>query len=156
MRPVTPEALAFIGAMEDRDGHRESRLNAFRAACEAHVRRIQMCKEGMGVDRHLFGLLRVFRREGPELGLNEPPGIFRDRGWKILNHNRISTSTTSSLGLVLAGYAPVVDDGLGLRYMTKPEAINFNVTARSGHVSQLDQMTGALESALLELADLFS
>lgn len=155
MRPVTPESLVFIRAMEDPEEDSANRIARFREACEAHVRRIQMCKEGMGVDRHLFGLLQVFRQEGFELGLRETPGIFLDRGWKLLNHNRVSTSTTSSLGLVLAGYAPVVSDGFGLRYMTKPESINFNITARSGHVSQLDRMVQELECALLEIAGMF-
>lgn len=154
MRPVTPQALQFIRAMEQGED-REVCIKVFREACEEHVARIQMCKEGLGVDRHLYGLLQVFRREGEILNIKRCPAIFMDKGWKLLNHNRISTSTTSSVGLVLAGYAPVVQNGFGVRYMTKPEAINFNVTARSGHQGDLDRMVCELERALGDIAGLF-
>ncbi len=155
MRPLTGEALRFIGAMQE-SSPREYRVALFREACEAHVRRIEMCKEGLGVDRHLFGLLQVFRRYGEEIGLERTPNIFMDRGWKVLNHNRVSTSTTSSVGLVLAGYAPVVSNGFGLRYMTKPEAINFNITVRSLYAGLLDRMVEELEKVLMELDGLFA
>lgn len=154
MRPVSTQVLTFIRSMEEA-ADREVRTVAFREACEEHVRRIGMCKQGLGVDRHLFGLLEIFRRYGESLDIKRCPAIYLDRGWKVLKHNRISTSTTSSVGLVLAGYAPVVEDGFGVRYMTKPEAINFNVTARGGHSGDLDRMVRELERALTDIMEMF-
>lgn len=70
---------------------------------------------GQGFDRHLYALELLTK----ELG--KPEDIFEDPAYKALQNNIISTSTLSSSALRAGGFGPVVQDGLGIRFLFKNE-----------------------------------
>ncbi len=112
------------------------------------------CKEGRGVDRHLLGLKNMYYLFGKELGISGLPSLFRSPGYIRLCHNTVSTSTSGHAGLSLCGFGPVVNDGFGVRYLTKPDQLNINLSSRAVMEEQLDKFTAYLEESYLEMADL--
>jgi carnitine O-acetyltransferase len=111
------------------------------------------CKMGMGVDRHLLGLKTMYFRFGEDLGIRSIPKLFESPGYRTLCHNTISTSTSGHAGLDLCGFGPVVDDGFGVRYLTKPYEINFNLSSRTSNTDDLKEFRTLLEEAYLEMAE---
>lgn len=63
---------------------------------------------GEGFDRHLFALKKLADVSGKKVGL------FMDPAYASINHNILSTSTLSSDVVMLGGFGPVVDNGLGI------------------------------------------
>jgi len=77
-------------------------------AASAHVARAGECRNGHGVDRHLYALYCL----GKEQGI--VPEIFTDKGWSTLSSSVISTSNVSSDYLSVFGFGPVVEQGIGI------------------------------------------
>lgn len=152
MRSVTPESVEFTKRMTDPHAGNEEKAEALKAAVERHVAGMKECKMGMGVDRHLLGLKSMFFRFGEDLGIKSIPKLFESPGYRKLCHNTISTSTSGHSGLDLCGFGPVVDDGFGVRYLTKPDEINFNLSSRTSNSNDLDKFRTLLEEAYLEMA----
>ncbi len=150
-RTVTPESVAFVRAMADPDSDDQTRAELLLMAAKTHVSRLVEAKNGHGVQRHLMGLLQMYRRHGEELGIKELPEIFTDPVWTGMCHDTFSTSTSDPVGLALAGYGPVVDDGFAVRYVTKDEAIFFTMSSRKANGDKLDQLYSYIEDALVEL-----
>jgi hypothetical protein len=46
-----------------------------------------------------------------------------------------------------------VDDGFGVRYLTKPYEINFNLSSRTSNTDDLKEFRTLLEEAYLEMAE---
>ncbi|HPI97759.1 MAG TPA: choline/carnitine O-acyltransferase [Synergistales bacterium] len=154
MRPVTRESVEFTTKMMDPGVPDEDRVEALRAAVQKHVSRMKECKEGRGVDRHLLGLKNMYYLLGEELGISELPAFFSSPGYRRLCHNTLSTSTSSYAGLSLCGFGPVVEDGFGVRYLTRPDQINFNLSSKARLSEDLDRFCLLLEEAFLEMAEL--
>ncbi len=154
MRPVTRESVEFTFKMMDPALSDEEKADALRAAVKKHVSRMKECKEGRGVDRHLLGLKNMYYLFGKELGISGLPSLFRSPGYIRLCHNTVSTSTSGHAGLSLCGFGPVVNDGFGVRYLTKPDQLNINLSSRAVMEEKLDKFTAYLEESYLEMADL--
>ncbi len=103
--PVTKESLKFIQTRAKTD---------LLTASKKHIERIIECKNGFGIDRHLFGLKKIYEANYPDKKL---PEIFNTPSYKSITANYISTSTSNSLGLVYAGYGPVLNNGYAMRYL---------------------------------------
>ena len=91
---------------------------------------------------------------GHKLGIDSLPDVFTDKGYQILNHSVVCSSTTSDYGIDLAGYGPIVDDGYGIRYFQRDDSICFNMTSRTEMQDNLDKMYIYIEQSLHEMADL--
>lgn len=156
VRSVSWESVKFTRLMRDPSANLQLRSLAAREAIERQVLRTREAREGLGVDRHLFGLYNVFLDMGKDLGIEEPPVFFRDPGWLTLKRNLLSTSTSGTDGLFLAGFGTVEDDGFGVRYLTFPESIHFNVTSRTVLKENMERFVDLLESALLEMRELLT
>jgi len=154
MRSVSRESVEFTRKMVDPGIPDEDKVEALRAAVLKHVSRMKECKQGRGVDRHLLGLKNMYYLYGEELGISELPSFFNSQGYKKLCHNTLSTSTSSYAGLSLCGFGPVVEDGFGVRYLTRPDQINFNLSSKMWLKEDLDSFYLLLEEAYLEMADL--
>ncbi len=142
--------------MRDPAANEEEKANAARNVIEKHVTRMMDAKAGRGVERHLFGLLNIWLDMGNDLGIPEMPDFFEDQGWKTLGRTLLSTSTSATDGMTLAGFGTVDDDGLGVRYLTFPGSIHFNVTSRTALRGKMNDFVGSLDAALLEMADLLA
>ncbi len=122
MRPVTAEAAAFA--------HRRT-AEALKAASRAHSERVSECRDGRGVDRHLFGLRKMMERFGREIGVHEPPALFSSPGYAVLSRNMVSTSTGPTEAFRIYGYGPSDDEGFGVRYLMFPHKLVFTMTSRT-------------------------
>lgn len=148
MRPVTSASMAFVeaaSARDVRDGTAECAA-LLRKAAACHVERVKLCKEGLGVDRHLWGLLRVAAAESLER-----PSFYDDAGWRTLSHNTFSTSTTAADGLRLAGFGPVVEDGYGFRYLSYPGRFHLFLSAWRRDAGFLADLRSAVGEAMEDM-----
>jgi carnitine O-acetyltransferase len=129
IRTVSPQSCRFVSLMEE-EAPLKDRALALREAVEEHVRRAKVCRKGHGVDRHLYGLLEIYKRQGESLGIKALPSLFLSPGWQVLLRNVLSTSTSAPKGLELAGFGPVVDEGFGVRYLVLSEELHFCLSSR--------------------------
>lgn len=153
MYAVSNESLRFIEGLTS-DYNNDHKRNLLIEATQKHIERIKECQEGKGVDGHLMGLFEMYNRFGKEIGIDKMPEIFKDDGYKTLTHSTICTSTTSTHGLQLAGWGPVVEDGFAIRYMKYKDEIRFNIMSRKYNEEKLDKLTLYIKEALLEMAEL--
>ena len=151
---VSPESLAFIEKMQNDQCSKESQIEALIKATQKHSHRAKECRTGKGVYSHLLALKHHYKAVGTKIGLNKIPEIFTDKAFQALTNSVVCTSTTSSYGVALAGYGPIVDDGYGIRYFTRDNNICFNMTSRTVMQDKLDKMKTYIEQSLLEMADL--
>jgi carnitine O-acetyltransferase len=154
MYAVSNESLRFIESFTSNCNNNEYKKILLINATQKHIERIRECQEGKGVDGHLMGLLEMYNRFGKEIGIDKMPALFKDEGYKTLTHSTICTSTTSTHGLQLAGWGPVVEDGFAIRYMKYKDEIRFNIMSRKYNEKNLDKLTNYIKESLLEMAKL--
>ncbi len=150
IRTVSPECVKFVHLM-DSGASSSEKAQALREAAKEHVQRALICKDGHGVDRHLYGLLQIYREQGENLGIKGMPEIFLSPGWQILSRNVLSTSTSSSKGLKLAGFGPVVEEGFGVRYLVFPGALHFCLSGRIHTEKELRKFAEELPKAFEDM-----
>jgi carnitine O-acetyltransferase len=110
---------------------------------------------GRGIERHMFGLQRIYGRFGVELGINQMPAIFNDPGWLKLRHDTLSTtSNPDSTGVVLSGFGPVVDDGFGICYTITEDRVIITLTSKAVMEKPLESLASNFNRALLDMAAL--
>lgn len=153
---VSPESMAFIHAIQSVTCSVQEKKDALIRATQKHVARAKECRFGQGVYTHFLALKYRYEQVGQQLGIAELPAIFTDSAYRKLTHSVVCTSTTSEYGVELAGYGPIVDDGYGIRYFTRGDAICFNMTSRTEMLDKLEQMEQYIEQSLLEMAQLMS
>lgn len=151
---VSLESMQFIKNMVSANGDDKITAKYLVKAAEKHIDRINECKNGKGVDGHLFALLNMYEYFGADIGVDALPEIFTDKGYRILTHSTVCTSTSSPKGLKLAGYGPVVDDGFGVRYIKEKEFLTFNITSRNHMEDKLEMFVSYIEESLIEMAKL--
>ncbi|MDB1123496.1 choline/carnitine O-acyltransferase [Vibrio algarum] len=151
---VTPDSMAFIESINSPDYSVSDKQEFLRNAVKKHIERANECRTGQGVYTHLLALKYRYKLAGTSIGLNALPELFTSKGYEALTHSVVCTSTTSEYGVELAGYGPIVDDGYGIRYFTRNDAICFNMTSRTEMHSNLDKMKIYIEQSLVEMAEL--
>jgi len=142
MRPVTPESTAFV---------LEPTSDNFRKAMAKHIERISECKNGYGIDRHLFGLKKMYEENFPG---DDLPEIFYSPSYREICRNFFSTSTSNPKGLLHAGYGPVIDDGYGLRYLIYGDELHFVLSSKVHNSENLLKLKSNLEESLIEIASI--
>jgi len=154
MRSVTPESVYFCRLMVSDGTLDQEKIQSLKKAAAAHVERVKECRKGNGVDRHLLGLRKTYELFGENLGIHKEPEIFRSAGYRTLCYNRLSTSTSGYSGLSLCGFGPVVEDGFGIRYLTRSDQLNLCVSCRSLRSKEHELFYRYIEESFLEMADL--
>lgn len=156
-RTVSEESVAFVKAMEDVNVSREDKIAAFRAALKAQGAYMADCVNGHGVDRHLFGLKKSLTPSEPQ------PELFTDPAYAYSSHWYLSTSQLSSEHFDGYGWGQVVNDGFGVAYMIKKNALQFNVASVKDlevhgekFVNGTHHFKQCLEDAANELGELLS
>ncbi|CAO3688641.1 unnamed protein product [Rhizopus stolonifer] len=122
-RSVSGESIAFVKAFEDPNASTEEKITKLRAALKAQGQYMAAAVNGRGVDRHIFGLKNSLR-EG-----EEKPALFTDPACAYSSHWYLSTSQLTSEHFDGYGWGQVVDDGFGVAYMIKNNALQFNVAS---------------------------
>ena len=145
IRSVSTASAEWVAAMQEPCGP-AVRWQKLRAALARQVWYARRAAEGLGVDRHLFGLQQMLR-PGEAASLFEDPMYGRSKRWEL------STSATGS-AVLYAGFGEVVEDGIGLCYCQKDEAMTFVVTSRSKADRWAPRVCEELQTALLQMRDL--
>ena len=132
-------------------------LYSHRKAATVHNKISTEAKIGKGMDRHLFALGAIAKKDhirsvlegkgasekdildaqgkggGDLISAEEVakglPAIFNDKGWSYINHNILSTSTLASDAIEGGGFGPVVADGYGIGYGVRDDRIGFNISS---------------------------
>ena len=88
------------------------KVSLLREAAGAHVKFISSAAQGMGVDRHFFGLAMMVQ-DG-----EETPALLSDPLFTYSKRWRVSTSHLTHPNFENRGYGEVVPDGVGLGRLT--------------------------------------
>ncbi|MDO4919025.1 choline/carnitine O-acyltransferase [Kocuria sp.] len=138
LRPVTPEAVAFVNALHEGTATEE----LFRAALDAHRDWVKACKRAHGVDRHLLGLAMMAR----ELG--EPSVFFDEPALAAVRHDFLSTTSIGGPDrIVRFAFAPTTAEGFGVTYTAWPDGYEFCVNHRRDTSEDLEGFAHALTAA---------
>ncbi|CAK7222373.1 Carnitine O-acetyltransferase mitochondrial [Sporothrix curviconia] len=123
-RSVSEASVAFCKAMADDSIDNATREKLFRDAAASHIEYISSALDGMGVDRHLFGLKNLL-----EPG-EAVPAIYSDPAYAYSSKWFLSTSQLSSEYFNGYGWSQVVDEGFGIAYMINENSLNFNIVSK--------------------------
>jgi len=155
-RSATPEATEFLKAWRRDRSTKEAKKNvidSLRKAVKAHSNVTRNASKGFGVDRHLFALQMLFRKQHPGKAL---PGFFECEAYKRLCDNTLSTSNCGNPSLRFFGFGPVTPQGFGIGYIIKDDAINFCVTSKHRQtlrfINTLDAYLNEVHDILKELS----
>ncbi|XP_017288320.1 choline O-acetyltransferase isoform X2 [Kryptolebias marmoratus] len=126
IRSATPEALAFVKAMNDGKLSLSDteRMEMLQGAINAQTKYTVMAITGMAIDNHLLGLREIAH----EMKL-EKPEIFRDEAYLISNQFILSTSQVPTTVEMFCCYGPVVPNGYGTCYNPQSDHIIFSVSS---------------------------
>lgn len=151
-RSVSPQSVAFCQAMldstistENCDAKTSARnLELLRQACDAHSHYTLLATNGMGCDRHLFGLENCLRggESAPDLFVN--PLYLKSKRWVL---------STSTLPGTSPGFGPVQDDGFGIGYDIAHEHMVFTCTCLRSQNDAI-QFRDAIKETLDDLMSL--
>jgi len=98
----------------------KTRIDLFRKAINSHIEYINAASDGLGVDRHLFGLKRLL-----EPG-QEVPALYKDPAYTYSSSWYLSTSQLSSEFFNGYGWSQVIDQGFGIAYMINENRYVFS------------------------------
>ena len=138
LRPVTPEAAAFVRALHE--GHATEEL--FRAALDAHRGWVKACKSAHGVDRHMLGLAMMAERTG------EPSAFFGSPALAAVRHDFLSTTSIGGPErIVRYAFAPTTPEGFGVTYTTCADSYEFCMNYRRDTSEDLEGFAHHLTTA---------
>jgi carnitine O-acetyltransferase len=147
MRCVSAESVAFVRSLRIQPCRTHAAQDLLRQAIANHTATVKRCQEGHGVDRHLLGLRRMLEPR------EQLPALFSDKGYGTLSRSVLSTSALrDTAGVELTCFGPVVDEGFGLSYTIRDDAICCAITNFHGLAAAYAE---ELERALLEMHSLF-
>ncbi len=150
-RATSMEKLKLVTALEAGEENTEILYSLMQKAGAAHSNRIIECRKGLGVERHMFGLEQMFYLTGADLGMNELPEIFNDKGYLTMRHDFISTSGMAYDSVKYRIFGPVVEGGYGLAYILLDKSISINVSCHTSEKESAKKLTDNLVVALNEL-----
>lgn len=149
IRPCTADALRFSQYFHDSKVLGKDKFNAFKTACETHVKVSNDAKNGNGIDRHLYGMHWLAKHNVQRLPNYQIPEIYTDKTYGIMKTDLMSTSNcsgTSSLNLF--GFGPVCENGFGLGYIVEDKAFRVTITSFKGEAQAYHN---TLKQVLLDL-----
>lgn len=120
---------------------RAEKIELLHKACYSHAKYLRDAANGLGCDRHMFGLSMFIEDGEPLPALLKNELFIRSKTW------RLSTSTLPTC----PGFGPVVEDGLGIGYHVYSDRCYFTITARKKNIFTVEAMSHLLEEALLEM-----
>jgi carnitine O-acetyltransferase len=151
MRVVTPEAVAFVDAMEDAAADAAGRLSALRAATDAHVARAKQCQMGQAPEQHLWELLLVQGRQGTELGATAPMALYESPGWVVMRDDYLSTSAAPSLNIQFFGFGATSTTCIGVAYKLLPDRLNIYLSTPEPVAAEMHAFASELTKAVAEM-----
>lgn len=129
VRPCTCESVDFVTCFADKTQKKETLLEKFRKAEEAHSNQISICQKGLGPERHISGLLAMYDMYKDMDSTLTKPLFAQTPAFRILKHDAVSTSSTTAPFIAYFGFGPVVEDGAGIGYGLKENALHIAISA---------------------------
>jgi hypothetical protein len=126
-RSATAEAVKFLELWRKKGVEPAKKIDALRVATKAHTKMTSECAKGMGVDRHLYAMRQLFKKQHPGKPL---PAIYTDKAYAVLGTSVLSTSNCGNPSLRFFGFGPVTPQGFGIGYIIKDDAMHFMVTSK--------------------------
>ena len=120
-------------------------------ASAAHSIRLKEAQKGFGVERHLYGLQKIFDMYKEELNMEETPALFVDPGYLTMCHDFISTSNMTSLLVKSCAFGPVVEDGYGIFYVLLKDQLLINLSSYSKNEECAKLLAENMDKTLNEL-----
>jgi carnitine O-acetyltransferase len=154
MRVVTPEVLRFVATMDDPAPSTAERVAALRAAADKHVRRAQECQAGQAPEQHLWELLLIQGRYGPEIGVDQPPALFDTPGWLVTRDDYLSTSSSPSVNIQFAGFGSTSSHCIGVAYLLLPDRFNLYLSTPRSVANEMYAFGDHMRTVIRELQDL--
>jgi carnitine O-acetyltransferase len=124
IRSCSNESVAFAKAMCDSNATDQERLQSLKDAINAHKKYANMAVQGLGVDRHLWGLKLIANANDIPL-----PELYQDEGYLKSSHMRLSTSQVASVYEAFMCYGPLVKNGYGCCYSPRNNDIRFGISS---------------------------
>jgi len=88
---------------------------------------------------------------------SEPlPELFSSPGYIAIATDTFSTSTSSSYGMLYAGYGPSVKDGFAALYLVYNDRFHFVLSSQKHQSDSLQLLRNSLEKSFQEMAALSS
>ncbi len=156
MRVVTPEVVRFVSTMDNPDADVATRTAALRAAAEKHVQRAKECQAGQVPEQHLWELLLIQKRRGAQLGVTEPPALYKTPGWLIMRDDYLSTSAGPSTAIQYCGFGSTSSRCIGVGYVLLPDRFNLYLSTPLPVADQMYVFADKLRDAVRELQELLS
>lgn len=151
MRVVTPEALAFVEAMDDPGAEPAKRAELFRAAAAKHVARAKECQQGDAPEQHLWELLMIQQRAGAELGVTEAPALYSSPGWQVMRDDYLSTSAVPSVNVQYFGFGSTSPTCIGVAYSLLPRGLNVYLCTPKAVAAEMHRFGDEVVRAFTEL-----
>ena len=156
MRPFNEGTKQFLQLMEKQGSSCSECAEVLRRALNLHKNRISQCMNGEGIDGILGLRLAIGEGKVGNRPLDNLPSIYMSPAWMALQDIAISTSTTSGEGIESAGYGPVQEDGLAVRYLQRPDHLILSVTGFSSFESARKDFIEQLPAALRDMEQILS
>ena len=153
-RATSMEKSDLVKALVDGPQNNEILYSLMKKASAAHSDRIMDCRNGLGIERHMYGLEQIYYLYKANLAMKELPEIFTDKGYLTLRHDFISTSGMAYDSVKYRIFGPVVEDGYGMAYIILDRSISINISCRSSEEENAQKLTDHLEEALKELREI--
>lgn len=150
-RATSIEKCNLVKALESGQYTKKRLYELMQLASNAHSKRIKQCQQGLGIERHLLGLERMFALFGTELEIEEKPAIFEDEGYKRLCYDFISTSGVAYTNAQYRMFAPTVRDGHGVAYFLRENSISINISSFATNEAKGIELMNHLSNGLQEL-----
>ncbi|ORU93615.1 MAG: hypothetical protein A6F72_07200 [Cycloclasticus sp. symbiont of Poecilosclerida sp. N] len=157
MRVVTPESQAFVACMSDAGMGKSDKVQAFRAAADAHISRAKDCQAGQAPEQHLWQLLLLAEGRTDELNIySKDLALFESPGWLKMRDDYLSTSSVPSDHVLMFGFGSTSEKCIGHSYLPRRNAIYGFLSTPSSVAEQMQKYSQHLTSTLLELAELLA
>jgi len=126
IRVVSVESDRFTAGFDSPDLSVAEKKALFDKAAKTHITRAKAAGQGLGVDRHLFGLKKVMKSS------DAAPALFSDPVFNRSSYWVLSTSAIFSKHFPVYGWGEVAPDGYGVAYMTGyDDRLQFTLTSRT-------------------------
>jgi len=157
MRVVTPESEAFVACMSDVGTSKSDKIQAFRAAADAHISRAKACQAGQAPEQHLWQLLLLAEGQTEELNISSKDlALFESPGWLKMRDDYLSTSSVPSDHVLMFGFGSTSEKCIGNSYLPRHDAIYGFLSTPSSVAEQMHKYSQHLRATLIELAGLLA
>lgn len=156
LRPSSLENLKLAKALVDEKQSNDWIYSFMQNASSAHSVRLKESQQGFGMERHMYGLQKIYEMYKEDSGVRQLPGIFTDFGYKTLRHDFISTSNMTHPAVKSCAFGPVVEDGYGIFYILLKDRLLINLSSYSRDEASAKLLAENLKGALNELRNIAS